>query len=326
MNLSILHSLPAFLALTLALSQPDQLPHIREPLTAPHARIPVFARGNTNNRMKSAAETPPIDKRFTFNELYQLQKKFLDAFIYPANQVQAESINSTLFSTDVQGRVDITRTFIGRELNTEYIFGLFANLAANQKAFTLLGFATSYEIVHFAASQNIASASTRYGDAPVPIVIDTWNVFNAAGEISMYDATFKWWQWTVDYLIGAAGKALNKTTEQTAAFAQKALAESICGTAIKYCNGTNVQYNSTQTCLQFLTKEVRLGEAYELGRNTLLCRMVHQNMVVFRPSTHCSHIGPSGGGYCNDDKSYVGTVTENYYSNYPFAYLDNGAS
>ncbi|KAL9634652.1 MAG: hypothetical protein Q9164_003963 [Protoblastenia rupestris] len=262
----------------------------------------------------SNTRTNQTAANFTFNELYQMQKKFLDAFIYPANQVQAEAINSTLFSTDVQGRVDITRTFTGRELNTEYIFGLFSNLAANQDSFTLLGFATSYEIVHFAASQNIASASTLFnfsfpilGGKPVPIVIDTWNVFNSAGEISMYDATFKWWQWTVDYLLTEAGKTLNATKEQAVAYVQKSLADSICGTAMKYCNGTNA-----------------LTKAFE-GRNTLLCRVVHQNMVQARPSTHCSHIGPSGGGYCGDEKSYVGTVTDKYFSNSPFVYSDKGA-
>ena len=60
-----------------------------------------------------------------------------------------------------------------------------------------------------------------------------------------------------------------------------------------------------------------------VGRNTLLCRMVHQNMVPFRPSVHCPHIGPTGGGYCDDTPDYVGTVTQDYFSNYPFAYGGN---
>lgn len=77
-------------------------------------------------------------------------------------QRQAKDINSTIFAEDVQGRVDITRTFVGRELNTEYLFGLFANIATNKNEFTLLGYPTSYKVTHFAASQNIASASTRY--------------------------------------------------------------------------------------------------------------------------------------------------------------------
>lgn len=59
----------------------------------------------------------------------------------------------------------MTRTFDGQDLNAEYLFRLFANLAAQQNnpnAFRLLGVPTGYEITHFTASQDIASASTRY--------------------------------------------------------------------------------------------------------------------------------------------------------------------
>ncbi|KAG8528622.1 uncharacterized protein KY384_006309 [Bacidia gigantensis] len=274
---------------------------------------------------------------FTFKELYRMQKKFLDAFIYPANQKEAKKINSTIFSEDVQGRVDITRTFSGRELNTEYIFGLFSNLAASSNdtnAFSLLGYATSYKILHFAASQNIASASTIFQftfpilPTPVPLVIDTWNVFNAQGQISMYDATFKWWDWAVDSLFASLSQKYNATLLQTVQLATQKIAGSICDIAIKHCNGTNAQYESMQQCEDFLTKKVAFGKSYQLGtpgRNTLLCRMVHQNMVPFRPTVHCPHIGPSGGGYCVDDKSYGDVVGDMYFSNMPFGYSDRGA-
>lgn len=76
-------------------------------------------------------------------------------------RAQAKSINSTLLAEDVQGRIDITRTFDGRELNTEYLYGLFANLALSPNSITLLGIPKSYEIIHFTANQNIAAASTR---------------------------------------------------------------------------------------------------------------------------------------------------------------------
>lgn len=45
--------------------------------------------------------------------------RFADAFMYPNNTIQATQINSTLFAENVQGRVDLTSTFDGRELNTE---------------------------------------------------------------------------------------------------------------------------------------------------------------------------------------------------------------
>jgi hypothetical protein len=92
------------------------------------------------------------------------------------------------------------------------------------------------------------------------------------------------------------------------------LSEEICETAQTYCNGTNTQYSSLTSCYQYLTQEVRFGEAYEFGRNTLVCGMVHQNMVPFRPSVHCPHIGPTGGGYCTDDMTYMSTVDQTYFN------------
>lgn len=279
---------------------------------------------------RQAADTTtakPAQPSFTFSQLWDANKKFLDNFIYPADVNQAKAINSTILAEDVQGRIDITRTFNGRELNTEYLFGLFANLAAAAPgSVTLLGVPLSYEILHFAANQNIASSLTRFQfnftalNLIVPVEIDAWNTFNAQGQISQYDATFKHWQWTVDYLLQAAAKKfLTPTKEATVTLLTQAIAKSICQTSMTYCNATNtIQYKTSEECFAFLTSKVRFGEAYELGKNTLLCRMVHQNMVPFRPEVHCPHIGPTGGGYCVDDKDYQMTVMENYFTNSPY--------
>lgn len=265
--------------------------------------------------------SPTNQPHYTFDELYNLQVKFFDNFIYPADITQAKSINSTLLAEDVQGRIDITRTFDGRELNTEYLFGLFANLAADPNSISLLGVPISYEILHFAANEYITSAATRFMfnftslGLIVPIEIDSWNTWNKAGQVTQYDGSFKYWQWTVDYIIASSAPLFNATSPpQAVEILTRALASSICETATTYCNGTNTQYSNMAACYQYLTQEVRFGEAYELGRNTVLCRMVHQNMVPFRPSVHCPHIGPSGGGYCTDDTTYVGTVEEDYFN------------
>ena len=109
----------------------------------------------------SASTNSSSQPCFTFDELYNLQKKFLDNFLSPADQVQAKAINSSLLAEDVLGRIDITRTFEGRELNTEYLFGLFANLAATPGSLSLLGIPVSYEILNFAANENVVSALTR---------------------------------------------------------------------------------------------------------------------------------------------------------------------
>lgn len=153
-------------------------------------------------------DPPNPTPSFTPAELYALQTRLWDNFLYPADVAQAESINSTLLSEDCQGRIDITRTFTGRELNTEYLFGLFANLAANPGQLSLIGVPESYEIIHFSAQEYISSAATRFVfnltsvGLVIPVEIDTWISWNEAGEITQYDATFKYWSWLMDYVVG----------------------------------------------------------------------------------------------------------------------------
>ena len=60
------------------------------------------------------------------------------------------------------------------------------------------------------------------------------------------------------------------TIPQITTFAQGKLAESVCDTAITYCNSTvgvaeEDLYANKQQCSDFLTKEIRFGEPYELG-------------------------------------------------------------
>ena len=220
--------------------------------------------------------------------------------------------------------MDITRTFDGPELNTEYLFGLFAQLALNPNATTLLGVPLNYTIVHFTANQNIVSAATIINfefaslGVTLPIEVDTWTVFNANGQLLEYDATFRWFQYLLDTLVVAVMKAGNfASVTQVIEYLTSALSQGICQVHQSYCNGTNQQYASYSACYDFLTTEVRFGEAYELGMNTILCRTIHENMVPFRPSVHCPHIGPTGGGYCTDDLTYLGVVTEPYFTNQP---------
>ena len=39
-----------------------------------------------------------------------------------------------------------------------------------------------------------------------------------------------------------------------------------------------------------------MGQSFELGMNTLMCRSVHTLIVKFRLEVYYSHIGPSDGG------------------------------
>ncbi|KAL5422076.1 hypothetical protein PMIN04_004984 [Paraphaeosphaeria minitans] len=261
-----------------------------------------------------AAATSGSQPDLGYAELYKLTQQFYDTFQYPNNVKEAKKINSTVFSKNCQGRVSDTRNFEGRELNTEYIFGLFVP----SDSLSIIGKPGSYEIIQFAANQNIASATTRvnftfpaFGNVTFPIVISTWMTYNKAKEITQYDVIFKWFGNILQLLLSTIDKDPFKAQAKGAI----ALSKSICASHTKFCLGKDIQYESEEECIRFMTEDIRFGQPFELGMNTLLCRNVHQKMLPFRPDVHCPHIGKSGGGQCADDTTYVQKVTEDYYKN-----------
>ncbi|TAQ87596.1 hypothetical protein B7494_g4078 [Chlorociboria aeruginascens] len=226
----------------------------------------------------------------------ETEKKTFIATIGPTTRdyLKTLSINSSLLSPDIQGRIDLSRTFDGSELNTEYLFGLFANIASSPLSLSLIGFPINFQITGFTANGNITAASTIvYFNVTslglvVPCEVDTWILWNQYGEIEQYDATFRRFQWMMDYMIEAAAPKLgSNSTTQTVSILTAGLAQSICATAALYCTGSNVQYPDTPTCYNFLTTQIRFGEAYELG--------------------------PTGGGYCDDSSTYDEVVEQVYF-------------
>jgi hypothetical protein len=154
----------------------------------------------------------------------------------------------------------------------------------------------------------------------IPVTIDTFITWDpTTKQITQYDATFKWFGFLLDTLLAETAIRINATSPaQAIAFLTKTFATSLCETHTTYCHDQNQQYTDSASCFSFLTEQIRFGQAFELGRNTLLCRLVHMGMIKFRPEVHCPHIGPSGGGMCVDDQSYVDRVTQKYFTNSPF--------
>ena len=207
---------------------------------------------------------------------------------------------------------------MGRELNTEYIFGLFTG----SDGASIIGRPGDYEVVQFVGNQNIASASTRvnftfpsFGNISLPVTIDTWLTWNSAREITQYDVVFKWFGFLLDTLIA---NVPGDTQQVKVTATVNSIAKSICDSHTSYCNGTNSQYESADACYTFLTQDIRVGQSYELGMNTLMCRNVHEIMLKYRPDVHCPHIGKTGGGMCDDSQSYVAKVSEAYFTNSPW--------
>lgn len=49
-----------------------------------------------------------------------------------------------------------------------------------------------------------------------------------------------------------------------------------------------------------------------------MCRSVHELMVRYRPEVYCSHIGPTGGGECDDRLNYTAIVGDDLNANSPW--------
>ena len=252
------------------------------------------------------------------DELSAYYQTFWDAFISPANLAQLMSVNSTLFAEDVFGRVDVTRTFVGRELNTEYIFGTFSDNSFNPTVKTLLGAPLSHQTVHFATEDNFVSASemvlfnTSLIANVIPVEIDLWMLFNERGEIEQYDITFRWFAWLFQSILDSMHQ---DNSTNGGVNLPLLMAQQICQTALDHCTGSQTQYSSCDECQNFLTNDIRFGVSYELGGNTLLCRNLHAKILPLRPDVHCPHIGPTGGNMCVDDLAYQEVVLQPQFLN-----------
>ncbi|KAF7367641.1 hypothetical protein MSAN_00827700 [Mycena sanguinolenta] len=252
----------------------------------------------------SALATPTLQQMLGF-----LQQFSLD-FSYPQIIQAAQSINYTRFADDIVGRVDVTGTFMGRELNTEYIFGLFSGLATGSpKSTPLVGIPLNGTLVDLVVENNVMIATTRREfNWTVAIVPTLWQVkfmFNDEGLVTQYDAILyrasalfaNIWPKLAKRLKKELG--LPRATSDNFAIHTRA-ARDVCSQHEKYCLGPNKQYKSIEACMEFVLHKIPLGEVWQGGQNTAFCRYVHTPMLPLRPSVHCPHVGPTGGDMCFD--------------------------
>ncbi|GAA5981226.1 hypothetical protein JCM10908_004029 [Rhodotorula pacifica] len=251
-------------------------------------------------------------------------KRFEAEFLDP----QSVMLNgrSEVLADDIVGRVDVTtRTFEGQELNTEYLFGLFANIQAEGNT-SILGFPSSQTLQTLVIQPPIVSysaiASISYPTIEaksIPVQIDVITAWNDDLKMISYDATFRRFPLFMDELAKHLGPVLSRELDvdydpnnYEAIFAHKAAVD-ICPTAMEFCTGENQQYKSYDECYDFMTVQRPWGGALQGGHDTVLCRYVHRNMVPIRPDEHCPHVGPSGGTMCVD-RDYTEVTTA-----FPFA-------
>ncbi|KAJ7493996.1 hypothetical protein FB451DRAFT_1551250 [Mycena latifolia] len=266
----------------------------------------------------SAAAQPTLQQILGF--LNQFQKDFS----YPQIIETAKSINYTGFSDDIVGRLDITGNFVGRELNTEYLFGLFSGLSTGgaNGSTPLLGVPLNGTVTDLVIENNLAIVSVlRDFNWTIETVPTRWELkfmIDDEGRATQWDAILYRASALFAYIWPKLAThlrtelALPAQTPDTVVLQTRA-ARDICSQHEQYCLGPDQQYNSTEACLDFVLNTIPLGEVWQGGQNTAFCRYIHTPMIPLRPSVHCPHIGPSGGDMCFDHP-YESMVLDNPFS------------
>ncbi|KAF9652758.1 hypothetical protein BDM02DRAFT_3183436 [Thelephora ganbajun] len=226
--------------------------------------------------------------------------QFSSDFTWPRINEVAAKINYTGFTPD--GRVDVTNSYEGRELNTEYIFGLFSSVG-NSNTTRLLGVPGNTTLTELAINPPVISFSSLrnfdWGPVTIPIQIDVWFLFdNESGLIAQYDITFRRLAWAIDYLkpflkpqlVKELGSMADKCKDIDDLMHLRAAID-VCREHEVYCHGALQQYESTQVCIDYIYHKTPLGKIYEWGGDTAMCRYIHKGMIKYRPTIHCPHIG-----------------------------------
>ncbi|KAJ7098446.1 hypothetical protein C8R43DRAFT_1141495 [Mycena crocata] len=267
----------------------------------------------------------------TLQQMLGWLQRFVADFTYPQIIETAKTIEYIGFADDIVGRLDITGTFPGRELNTEYIFGLFSGLATGTSGGTpLIGIPLNETIIDLVVENNIVIATTlrdfNFTVATIPVQFQFKFMFNDEGNVTQYDGTIfrssaafaNIWPKVAKAVIAELNLPAN--TSNTLALQTRAALD-ICSQHEAHCLSADQQYNSTDQCIDFVLNTIPLGEVWQGGQNSAWCRYIHTPMLPFRPAVHCPHIGPTGGDMCFDH-SYESLVLERPFPK-PFSALPN---
>lgn len=94
----------------------------------------------------------------------------------------------------------------------------------------------------------------------------------------------------------------------TAQAVQNATLRGICQLATAVCTGANQQFADMNACIAYY-ESIPYGGWERGDQQDLGCVTLHSILTQSRPSVHCPHIGPTGGGKCiaHNTKSFYDT-------------------
>ncbi|MCJ1269838.1 hypothetical protein MMC22_009731 [Lobaria immixta] len=207
---------------------------------------------------------------------------------------RSASVPSGLFNANAKGRITPVGNFTGFDDSTEYFFAL-SPVPVAPSYLTFL----SATITHFTSGcPEIASSVVHFrngvfhpGSPDDGKYVTTlkqvafWK-FDDAGAVLEYEA----WIPSLRLYANSTGPVQPTRTE----FIQQ-----ICGTMQQLCTGPNAQYSSFEDCTTVLSQKP-YGDYDNLWADNVHCRSIHLLLARIRPSIHCPHLGPTGGGKCVD--------------------------
>ncbi|GAW08269.1 secreted protein [Lentinula edodes] len=213
-------------------------------------------------------------------------------------------------SSDVVGRIDVITTFVGQDLNAEFLFGLFYQDTLLDTTTQLIGIPSGMTIQSAVVEPPVVAVSYISDMAfptvnlSIPLQIDMFMAFDDDSmKVVSYDAILRrideLMAYTAPYLAPQIAEELNSTSTNVTELIQLKTAADVCAVSSLYCTGEFQQYDSQDACLTFM-EALPFGESWQGGMNTGWCRYIHKNLVQFRPDVHCPHIGPTGGDMCRD--------------------------
>ena len=101
--------------------------------------------------------------------------------------------------------------------------------------------------------------------------------FDDTGAVIYYDA---WFSNLADFVRLYSG--LTPSPQVNAAQIKQ-----LCNTTQQLCTGSNTQYNSTESCIQFLSQK-SFGSWNEVWGDNVVCRTLHVHLTRLRPNVGSS--------------------------------------
>lgn len=288
MTKAILLAVVAAVLAASAHARPEGLPVIEYGVMSP---LCMNKLRNEQERYKCYAKT--IQR--VYEGLYEVKLNDL---------VSSASVFMYWMEPDVFGRSS-AGAFNGVDMNAEY-------LAVAFPALELVGDrADPPELNVFTSFGHVAVFSCDYMRYNTRGTNATWTL---NGFAKFHPETNRMTDYDVDFrryleLLNALG-TFRPTPEAQLAF-QTYIASVVCNVTMRVCTGSLQQYESVPACVEYLKVRPFIPARGAIAADCGICRVVHTILLPFDLSTHCPHVGPTGGGACTD-KPY-----DEYYSFFP---------